>query len=229
MKPFQFRIRAFFLMLIMICALTPLAMAQDNSADVSLEVPEPGSHKTLSLPRIDIATDSAGVSFKYNILIELTQDQFDQYIAPLSENEKWKKDQAQNFTITFPATLFDQELLTVDWSKVQVDNRFLMQLKSPSSTDIIIEGMQNSTYVNKTYADFCLYAIVPVKLEEEKLQAALEKGSIDLKGNVTVTGGVDGTSPLTFTVDHSIPVIDSNNPKLSLNVTGSNESTPPPV
>jgi len=227
MKPFQFRIGAFFLMLMILCALMPFAVAQSaNSATVSLL--DKALYYSLPFSKIDISApeNASGVSFGYKIQIILSQEQFDQYIAPLAENNKWQKNQAKNFTVTFPADLFDKDLLTVDWAGSNASSLFLTEMKSKDDTGVVIQGKQGSDRVTLSSAQNNLYVNVPVKLEREKYQAALEKGGIKLKGTVTVSNGVAGTPPLYFEVDHTFPVIDSANMPHSLTVKDSSGNEP---
>ena len=204
-----------------------IAVTPAGNASVTLQ--ESGTTSSLDLPKIDVATENqSGRSFKYKILVKLSQEQFDQYVVPCANGGKWKDDQAKNFTITFPANLFDENL-EVDWANVTTSyGNTPVELKSANADGIVLQGKQTSGHVTKVYADFTLYVIVPVTLSAEKYQAAAEKGSIRLNGNILVNGGATDAnlSPLNFVAEHSIEVIDGNNLKHSLNVTDANGQVP---
>lgn len=214
----------------MLCAMMPFAMAQDGGqAEIKIRKP-PTGYYPLDLSKIDIAAeDPAGRTFCYRIHIGLNTDQFNQYVAPLADvtnvyQGKWKAGQAQNFTVTFPLSLLDENL-EYNSDDISTSSTGFLKLKSKSPDQVVLEGKQGVNNVCTNYAKSSyIYINIPVTLPAGNYQAAAEKGGITLRGTVTVTGGLPGTDPLTFDVDHTIPVIDSNNLRPALTVTGG--STP---
>lgn len=214
-----------------VCAQVPVTLAllppvSAGSATINLQ--EPGSSTSaLTLSQIDIATEAdTGRQFKYAIRINMAS-YFTDYISPIADTgNKWMAGQAQNFKITIPAELFDENL-TVDWDNILISNTGLMEIAQSSAADgIVLQGKQSSNYVSSTYASSIMVR-VPVTLDSGDYDAAFANAEISLSGNVVVHRADDESlAPLNFAVDHSIPVVNTNALTPSLVITDADGNAP---
>lgn len=204
--------------------------------------------KTLTLSEIDIAhpenagaaydSASGNISFDYRIAINSLKDAyFNDYISPYTNNSRWTNTTAAtNFTITFPAGLFDTDLLEIDWSKVTHPSTSPCMILQKTADGIILQGntsaVNSGTYISSLYFGNFIYITVPVTLKAEKFEAAKEKGEIALgNGTVVTVRNKNGTDipDWIFSARDSIKVIDSSDTgvKGELDITSGTETEPP--
>lgn len=217
-------------------ALSVSTLAEGNGkpagpATVSLQ--DENAYYPPTWKKIDIATaDNSGTKFVYYITVNM-KPYFAEYIEPLigsNSNGKFESEEkAKSFTITFPAELFDSELLEIDWTGIKTSttsSRFT-SIKTQNATDgVVLQGAidTSNNAVTADHAKSALFIKVPVTLPYENYQDAAAKGQLDLKGMVTVestqikTAEGGSLQPLLFSVDHTIVVEDSENLLHSLTV-----------